>query len=277
MSSVIVFACIGLGLSLSGQSSSLSSSSNYSVASYKPTARPGSRSAPTVTPKPKPSPTAVPLVGTMTKTGNFRNAPTTDADIIETLAANTPLTLLSQLTVADSQWYRVKTEQHEGWVSGSLLTIEPAISAMVPQEPHATWQFLIAPPQGTWCADSDEVRVCGYDFRYVSQIGYSYAPKGYRYIAFGIMVANTTDHDVMVNPLDVSMVMKGNRTYAYASETFSYWQSPLEAVTVAPSDHVTGGIVFLVPNDVPVERIIYRGLLLDTVTVDLREEPFSKE
>ncbi|XSG77195.1 SH3 domain-containing protein [Herpetosiphon llansteffanensis] len=277
VSVIIVFACIGGGLTILGQSPSQSSSSNYSVASYKPTTRTASRSAATVTPKPKPSATPVPLVGTMTKTGNFRNAPTTDAEIIQTLAAGTSLTLLSNLSLGDSQWYRVKTEQHEGWVSGSLITIDSTVSALVPQEPHAIWQFLIAPPQGAWCDDSDEVRVCVSDFHYSSQIGYSYAPKGYHYIAFWLWVLNKTNQDVSVNPLDVSMVMKGNRTYSYALQTFNYWSTPLEAVTVAPADNVAGGIVFLVPNDVPVERIIYRGFLLDPVTVDLREDPFRKE
>lgn len=130
-------------------------------------------------------------------------------------------------------------------------------------------------PEGTWCSANAQRGVCVGDFRYVNSISYTSAPANGRFIAFGIGVKNLAGYDISVNPFHVTLVMEEGSTYAHASESYSYWAQPLDAVTLASGDTTQGGIVFLVRNDVGPSRVIYRGsgLFEAAITVDLREAP----
>jgi hypothetical protein len=124
--------------------------------------------------------------------------------------------------------------------------------------------YVDSPPDGTWCESNTSRRVCVGDFRYVQTIGFTRAPNNGRFIAFVVQVNNVGSSNIFVSPLDLTMVMEDGRTYDYASETFSYWSSPLQSIEIAPGDVAVGGIVFLVPNDVAPHRIFYRGGFFET-------------
>lgn len=134
------------------------------------------------------------------------------------------------------------------------------------------------PPVGTWCSTGSKRGVCVADFRYVDCISYTCSPSNGRFIAFGLGVKNISSSDIYVNPNDVTLVMEDGRSYAYASETFSYWSTPLEHVAVARGDSAQGGLVFLVPNEVGPGRVIYRGGWFETeVVVNLQRPPDSND
>jgi len=147
-------------------------------------------------------------------------------------------------------------------------TPEPSITSVAVD----TW--ISTPPQGTWCVGGTHRGVCVGDFRYVTEMKYERAPSNGRYIAFAVVVKNFDTSSIHVNPVNVTLVMADGRTYAYSAQTFSYWSSPMDAVNVSPGDIAEGGIVFLVPNDVSPERVVYRGGIWESeIVVDLRKPP----
>lgn len=134
--------------------------------------------------------------------------------------------------------------------------------------------YVDSPPEGTWCNQNNTRGVCVGDFRYVQTIGFTSAPSNGRFIAFGVGVQNIANSDVSVSPVDITLIMEDGRTYEYASETFSYWSTPMQSILVAPGDSAQGGIVFLVPNDVAPHRIIYRGGFIEPeIEIDLFDQP----
>jgi flagellar FliL protein len=71
--------------------------------------------------------------------GNIRKAPrvTNDkADVLGQLHAGEVVTLLERSN--DSAWYRVKAPEAEGWVSATLLTIDPEVAKQVSTATPAT-------------------------------------------------------------------------------------------------------------------------------------------
>lgn len=135
--------------------------------------------------------------------------------------------------------------------------------------------YVSQPPQGTWCDQNPSTRqVCVGGFRYVRSIGYTSAPSNGRLVAFMVAVKSISSSSIAMNPNDVTLVMENGSSYAYSGETFTYWPNPMQHVNIAPGDNAQGGIVFLVPNDLGVSKIIYRGGLFESsVTIDLRRPP----
>lgn len=90
---------------------------------------------PEATPEPEPTATvAVTLTATVFNGGNIRRVPRVtqnQEDILGQLQAGEVVSLLERS--ADGQWYRVIAPEAEGWVSRTLLTIEPVIAEQVPQ------------------------------------------------------------------------------------------------------------------------------------------------
>jgi hypothetical protein len=102
-----------------------------------PTAAP--TAAPTIAPTSAPAepttlvePTATPAV-TLTATvfngGNIRQEPQVGNNVLGQLHAGEVVTLLERSN--DSTWYRVKAPEAEGWVSATLLTIDPEVAKQV--------------------------------------------------------------------------------------------------------------------------------------------------
>lgn len=266
--------------SLTGESSSSFQSSSGSPSSArtrqptqadKPTTRPKQTPEPTAKPTAKPTPQ--PLEGTLKTTANFRSGPSTDSDILAKLKEGSSIQLFSKLTVEDALWYRAYSAEQEGWVSGSVLNVDSETVDKVPDQLQTPALFITIPPQGAWCEESESTFICAYNFRYPTKIGYQQVAKNARAIAMGIQVKNTSSDDIYVNPNDFTIVLEDGRSYTYAPETYTYWDVSLQAITISPGDKVTGGLLFLVPNDVGIERIISRSTFGETVTIDLRKPP----
>jgi flagellar FliL protein len=99
-------------------------------------------SAPTAAP---PEPTAlIESTGTPTATltatafngGNIRKEPLVGNNVLGQLHAGEVVTLLERSN--DSRWYRVQAPEAAGWVSATLLTIDPEVAKQVP---------AVAPPE----------------------------------------------------------------------------------------------------------------------------------
>jgi len=92
---------------------------------------------PTAAAAPTEAPTAVPtavpeLTATVFNGGNIRRQPkvtSVKTDVVGQLHAGEIVTLLERSE--DSAWYRVKAPEAEGWVSATLLTVDPAIAKQV--------------------------------------------------------------------------------------------------------------------------------------------------
>jgi len=92
-----------------------------------PTAAAAPTEAPTVAPTPVPE-----LTATVFNGGNIRRQPkvtNVQSDVLGQLHAGEIVTLLERSE--DSAWYRVKAPEAEGWVSATLLTVDPAIAKQV--------------------------------------------------------------------------------------------------------------------------------------------------
>jgi Bacterial SH3 domain len=106
-----------------------------------PTAAPtGVPAAPTVAPTVPAEPTAittVTLTATVFNGGNIRKEPQVGNNVLGQLHAGEVVTLLERSN--DSTWYRVAAPEAEGWVSATLLTIDPEVASQVaPATPPET-------------------------------------------------------------------------------------------------------------------------------------------
>jgi flagellar FliL protein len=113
----------------------------HDAVAAQPTAAP--TAAPTTTPTtapPEPTALAEPtatstatLTATVFNGGNIRKQPqvsNNNADVLGQLHAGEVVSLLERSN--DSAWYRVKAPEAEGWVSATLLTIDPDMAKQVP-------------------------------------------------------------------------------------------------------------------------------------------------
>lgn len=84
---------------------------------------------------PAPAPTAAPELpptGAVRADGNVRAQPNTDATILGNVTTEEQLELLARS--ADGEWYRAVTQVGEGWVSATLLEVDPAVAEALPRE-----------------------------------------------------------------------------------------------------------------------------------------------
>lgn len=122
---------------------SLYSADFYHTAAAAPTAAPPA--APTAAPPAAPTaapaaPTAAPtetpaakLTATVFNGGNIRKEPrvtNNQGDVLGQLHAGETVTLLERSN--DSAWFHVQAPEAEGWVSATLLTIDPEVASQVP-------------------------------------------------------------------------------------------------------------------------------------------------
>lgn len=101
-----------------------------------PTKAPAPAPRPTPVPQPSPTPAAEPspapaLKATVFNGGNIRPRPVVEScPNCPQLHAGEEVTLLGRSE--DGKWYRVQAPDGEGWVSGTLLTIEKPVAEQVP-------------------------------------------------------------------------------------------------------------------------------------------------
>jgi uncharacterized protein YgiM (DUF1202 family) len=100
-----------------------------SVPTAAPTTAPTSAPVePTALAEPTATPTAT-LTATVFNGGNIRKEPQVGNNVLGQLHADEVVTLLERSN--DSAWYRVKAPEAEGWVSATLLTIDPEVAKQV--------------------------------------------------------------------------------------------------------------------------------------------------
>jgi flagellar FliL protein len=114
----------------------------YHTAAAAPTAAPTAvPAAPTAVPAaPTAAPTSAPtetpaakLTATVFNGGNIRKEPrvtNVQGDVLGQLHAGETVTLLERSS--DSAWFHVQAPEAEGWVSATLLTIDPEVASQVP-------------------------------------------------------------------------------------------------------------------------------------------------
>lgn len=83
---------------------------------------------PTPTPAPVTTPTPVPLLATVAVGANVRAGPGVDFAIVGVLAPGDQVSLVSR----SSGWYEVDGPV-AGWMSGQVLTVDPATESAVPE------------------------------------------------------------------------------------------------------------------------------------------------
>jgi uncharacterized protein YraI len=280
---------------------------------FEPTTTATASTTPTPTSTPSATATATPapigFVIVLGESVNLRAGPGTGFEIVGNANNGDDLPVYAECQ--DGSWLRLDW-QEQVWIAATLVQIPEEIAGL-PTAPtftptstptatptpsrtptpnytatararanaHATATieaYVWTPPVGTWCSTGSGRSVCVADFRYVNCISYTCSPSNGRFIAFGVGVRNISSGDITVNPNDVTLVMEDGRSYAYASETYSYWSTPLEHVAVAPGDSAQGGVVFLVPNQVGPGRVIYRGGWFEAeVVLNLQRPPDSQD
>jgi hypothetical protein len=126
-----------------------------------------------------------------------------------------------------------------------------------------------------WSNEAGNVQVIVGGFEYRSDAGkHNPAPYGYRFVVFGMGIANGTNHSIHVNPLNVTLVDQTGLTYAYHAVSQSWCTMPLGPVDVGPGDHAEGSLVFLIALSSWPARIIYRTSAIGTdVVVNVEREP----
>ena len=283
--------CVLLGKSLFDTGDKLlqtitSQSANTDKATPVKTSTP----APTITRTPTITPTSLQSGSVKAAVGNFinvRSGPGLDFPIAFKLEGQATFTIHNRNEQGD--WYLIQTASDDrGWVridlisamvESTLLSISseeiPTLTLAPTNTPtlRPTVAFSAQAPKGTWCAQNNSRGFCVGGIEYKTNIGYTSANAGWRFISIGIGVKNIGLYDISVNPFDFTMVMEDGRTYEHASETY-YYSNALQAVEVSPGNSATGALVFYVPNDVGPRKIICRGGFLEsTIEIDLYDKP----
>jgi hypothetical protein len=140
--SITLIATVGSQV-ISSEPTKLSIPPLYSADFYRDAVAAQPTAAPTSAPTSAPAePTAAPTVpveptatstATLTATvfngGNIRREPQVGDNVLGQLHAGEVVTLLERSN--DSTWYRVQAPEAEGWVSATLLTIDPKVAQQV--------------------------------------------------------------------------------------------------------------------------------------------------
>ncbi len=77
--------------------------------------------------------------------GNIRSAPSLQGAVLGQLQAGETVRLQEQ--TADGTWYRVEAPATAGWVSATLLTVDPAVAAQVPVTGQAAPALPVVPEE----------------------------------------------------------------------------------------------------------------------------------
>jgi hypothetical protein len=216
---------------------------------------------------------------------NVRSGPGTEFAIVAKYDPGAKLTLTGRTQAGD--WYALTAE---AWVSAGLVDLQQAdLLPVITPAPTATPNakatadaaraaalaaYRTRPPQGKgWCVKDASIQVCAGNFRYDTEIGYSTAGRGQKYVSCMITVFNNSNDTVSVNPFNVTLVDLDGASHSHDSAGYG-WSPALEGVDVAPGDHAAGGIAFEVAQGTGPARIIYRSnFLADPLTIDLQREP----
>lgn len=238
-------------------------------------ATPTQKLAPTVIPTPTPLPSATPTfvptsIPTIPPPSNTPE-PVQIVDIQPTVTPTPRITVqvfLPALVVAPTPNTFATQEAH----SAIAVATQEAQQAIVASATRDAWAQT--PPIGLWCASNDTRGVCVGEFRYVDNFDFYEAPDGTRYVAFLVGVKNISSSSISVNPYDITLVMDDGATNGLAFGSYSYWDVPLDAVTVASGDTALGGVLFIAFDDSAPARIIYRGGFWESeIVINLADPP----
>lgn len=260
---------------------------------------------PTHTPSSSPTPSPATFAEVVNQSANLRAGPGTQYEIAGSVEQGERLPVYGRNE--NGSWLLLDADE-EIWIWVSLVNVEEEIDS-IPVPPSATptntptitpsptptrtpnvaqtaraqanadatatiQAYVISPPVGTWCSNNSTRQVCVGDFRYTNRIAYTNAASNGRYVAFAVGVRNISSSNISANPNDFTLVMEDGRTYAYSAQSFSYWSQPLEHITIGPDNRGHGGIVFHVPNDVPIRELRYIGGFLESdIVIDLFDPP----
>lgn len=135
--------------------------------------------------------------------------------------------------------------------------------------------YANAAPKGGWGTSLGGVAVSVGDFSYFTRASFRTAASGWRYVAFGIRVANRTSGNIHVNPNNVTLVDQKGGSYRYDSTTFSWCNTPLQGVDIRPGNNADGCLVFYLPANTGPAKILYRTALFggQDVVVNIERDP----
>lgn len=223
---------------------------------------------------------------------NLRSGPTTNHEIVGGAQIGDMIKVVA--TNGDGEWLAV---DNGAWIAAFLVepidslptatasptppsTPTPNISATSAAEQQAYAQATVdarihSPPDGTWCEGNSNIVVCVGDFRYATEMSYKRASAGTRYVPFVVYVKNFGSSATHVNPHNVSVIMSDGRTYGHDDSTYSYWSQPMDGINIVPGASAQGGIVFHVPRDVAIKRVVYEtsSWFDQDVIIDLTRQP----
>jgi hypothetical protein len=135
------------------------------------------------------------------------------------------------------------------------------------------------PPKGAWWTNGPNgltVAVGGFEYR--SDLGrFRQAPPGYRYITMVMIIDNRGTQVVNVNPLNATLVDQEKVTHTYDSGGYSWFNEPMQAVSVRPGNSSTGALAFQVRNTTGPARVIYSSSAFRGVDIVVNLERLPDE
>ena len=138
----MVLLCIGVFILACGQAQPY-------TAEVKSTQSPTATLIQTTEPTPTDEATATPAAAhqaaapqtQVTRTANLRQGPGTSYPVIRTVTSKTTIDLISVREENGQRWYRVRAGSDEGWLSGTVLSVDKDVAAALPVDIQA-----MAPP-----------------------------------------------------------------------------------------------------------------------------------
>ncbi|MCC7353506.1 MAG: DUF4352 domain-containing protein, partial [Anaerolineae bacterium] len=131
-----------------------------------------------------------------------------------------------------------------------------------------------AVPEGYWLRTYLGVTVAVGQFHYFRDTRLFSAPAGSRFVGFGISIRNRNDSIIRVSPATVTLLDHTGHEYRHDRATFDYWLVPLQSLNATPNLLISGGMVFLIPEDSSPAQVTYDARPFGPiVTVDLAGPP----
>jgi hypothetical protein len=200
-----------------------------------------------------PSPSMV-AEGKVTKAANLRPLPssTDDTGVIGRLHADTMVTLEGRTAASD--WYLVRTTRGlYGWVSASLLSIDPAAVVNVPvvtntDETVADWHYGGEVALVVWNVEQHE-----------ALSSFQRASAGNTYLLVGVSVGTVDRDSAPYNPLYFSL--KDDSGFEYSPVIYT-GERGLKSGELPRGETVSGYLAFEIPEDAKGLTLSYEPLVI---------------
>ena len=156
------------------------------------------------------------------------------------------------------------------------LTQTPVFT-QTPAVPYtATPHLFPTPSEGKWCEKNSVREICVHKIEFfIDTVNDGSEPADTLYIIMDISVQNLASFDIVVDPIDFTLVLKDGSFSFFFNNPGGVFEDidELEFTSIAPGVSLQGVLLFSVPEDALLKSLTYQGYLYESViSIDFTDE-----